>query len=62
MIKENLSIKERFALGQLVKLCKHVNLLVEDEGDPDWLITNGNTLDLDVFEKEDWETCLKALE
>jgi len=62
MIKEKLSIEERMALGHLVELCKKVNLLVEDEGDSDWLITNGEPLDLESIEKEDWELCLNALE
>lgn len=62
MIKEKLSIEERMALGHLVELCKRVNLLVEDEGDSDWLITNGEPLDLESIEKEDWELCLNALE
>ena len=62
MIKENLSIEERIALGYLVELCKRVNLLVEDDGDSEWLITNGKPLDLESIEKKDWELCLKALE
>lgn len=62
MIKEKLSIEERMALGHLVELCKRVNLLVEDDGDSDWLITNGEPLDLESIEKEDWELCLNALE
>lgn len=62
MIKEKLSIEERMALGHLVELCKKVNLLVEDEGDSDWLITNGEPLDLESIEKEDWKLCLNALE
>ena len=62
MIKEKLSIEERMALGHLVELCKKVNLLVEDEGDSDWLITNGEPLDLESIEKEDWELCINALE
>ena len=62
MIKEHLSIEERMALGYLVELCKKVNLLIEDEGDSDWLITNGEPLDLESYEKKDWDLCLKALE
>ena len=50
------------ALGYLVELCKRVHLLVEDDGDSDWLITNGEPLDLESIEKRDWELCLKALE
>ena len=62
MIKEHLSFEERMALGYLVELCKRVHLLVEDDGDSDWLITNGEPLDLESIEKRDWELCLKALE
>lgn len=62
MIKENLSVEERLALGCLVKLCKSVNLFVEDEGDSDWLITNGEPLNLETIKKDDWDLCLKALE
>lgn len=62
MIKEHLSVEERLALGHLVELCKRVNLLVEDDGDSDWLITTGETLDLESIEKKDWELCLNALE
>ena len=62
MIKEHLSVDERLALGYLVDLCKRVNLLVEDEGDSDWLITNGEPLNLESFEKKDLELCLKAIE
>lgn len=62
MIKENLSIEERLALGCLVELCKSVNLLVEVEGDSDCLVTNGEPLNLESMDKKDWELCLKALE
>lgn len=62
MIKEHLSVEERLALGHLVELCKSVNLLVEDDGDPDWLITNGEPLNIESIEKKDWELCLNVLE
>lgn len=62
MIKEHLSVEERLALGYLVELCKSVNLLVESDCDSDWLITNGEPLDLESFEKKEWELCLNALE
>jgi len=62
MIKEHLSVEERLALGYLVELCKRVNLLVEDDGDSEWLITNGEPLDIESIEKSDWELCLNALE
>lgn len=62
MIKEHLSVEERLALGNLVELCKRVNLLVEDDGDSDWLITNGEPLNLESIEKKDWQLCLNALE
>jgi hypothetical protein len=62
MIKEHLSIEERLALSHLVELCKRVNLLVEDEGNSDWLITNGEPLNLESIEKKDWDLCINALE
>lgn len=61
MIKENLSIEERIALGNLVELCWRVNLLVEDDTDSDWLITNGEPLNLESIEKKDWDLCFNAL-
>ncbi len=62
MIKEHLSVEERLALGYLVELCKRVNLFVEDDGDSECLITNGEPLDLESIEKTVWELCLNALE
>lgn len=62
MIKENLSMEERIALGNLVELCRDVALLVNNDYDETTLVTNFETLDFQVFDKKDWASCLKALE
>lgn len=59
MIKEQLSIDEKIALGRLVDLVKEIGLFVS-EGDESTLYTTGETLNLECFDKDDWELCLKA--
>lgn len=62
IIKEHLSFEERWAIGNLIELCKDVNLFVDDDEESDWLHTTGETLNLESIDKKDWELCLKALE
>lgn len=64
MIKENLSLEERWAITQLIELVREANILVPDDnfGSEDNLVTTGQTLDLYSFNKSDWDLCLNAIE
>lgn len=63
MLKENLSFEERWAIEHLIELVRDAKVLVPDnnEGSEDNLVTTGETLDLYLFNKSDWELCLNAI-
>lgn len=58
--KRELSFDELSAVESLITLVRDLGLFVDDE-EEDWVHTTGETLNLESFAKEDWETCLNLI-